>query len=172
MDYYPIVREEDIEGTTEDNKVPSTGVGTGGSEVRQKLYDRMMGLKNKLTYSQAQDKRTNINGGYCDCSGLVWFLYNEIAGINVGTWTGQQVGNGKELSKGSGKIDESVLKTGDLIFFNWGNYNASYDHVEMYMGANQCMGHGGSKPLGPYEKDLTSYASIAHDWMCRSYLDD
>lgn len=169
--YYPIVTEQDVEGKTEDTPVPPSPPATGGSGLRQELVDRMVGLENKLAYSQAWDKRTNINGGYCDCSGLCWFIYNE-KGISIGTWTGEQAGFGSKIVSGSGSIDESKLKLGDLILFNWSYHNPSFDHVEMYIGNGECMGHGGRTLYGPIRKNLADYTAAAYDWEARTYISD
>lgn len=170
--WYPNTSAEIISGstgTTPQPEIPDTGDGT--DEQRQALVDLIKSFIGKLGYSQAQSQRMNPPGGFADCSGLVWYCYNQVTGNSIGTWTGTQVGNGSKVKEGSGSMDISGLLPGDLVFMNWSGYNPSYDHVEMYIGNNQLCGHGGDPYYGPTIKpDASAYASYGSDWQVRRYI--
>ena len=70
------------------------------------------------------------------------------------------------------------MRTGDLVLIDWNTVtspgNTSYDHVEMYMGDNKLMGHGGgtSHPMGPYWKDdMLAYMRNVATWEIRRYAE-
>jgi len=102
---------------------------------------------------------------YTDCSGLVHYCYSEVAGIEIGTYTGNQYSQGTLVAEGSGTLDESLLQLGDLIFFDW--KGGGVDHVDMYSGNGNCVGHGGPD-AGPNVKALAPRigASVYH-WVRR-----
>lgn len=168
--YYPIVTEENVEGETPTTPVPPAG-GTGTNEDLDWIVNTMISLESTLQYSQAQSLRTNIEGGYCDCSGLVWWLYNK-RGIGLGTWTGTQKENGTLIAEGGGgnAPDESLLQIGDLCLFDWDSTSyTDTGHIELYIGGGTLMGHGGSPPIGPVRKDW-NYWTYANAWMVRRII--
>lgn len=81
-----------------------------------------------------------------DCSGLVQYVYNHAAGINMPRTTYDQVKVGKTVS-----MDQ--LQAGDLIF--WGDANAPY-HVAIYIGNNQYV-NAATPEQGVILQTLTSY---------------
>ena len=170
--WLPVSGKKEITTKTEDNEIPNTpDTGTGDDSQRQQLVDLILSFTGSLGYSQAQSLRMNPPGGFADCSGLVWYCYNQVAGIEIGTWTGQQVGNGRLIKEGSGALDTSDLLKGDLLFMNWSYHNPKFDHVEMYIGNNQLSGHGGDPYYGPTTKpDASAYASYGYDWQVRRYI--
>lgn len=62
-----------------------------------------------------------------DCSGLMNYLYTNIAGLSIGSWTVPQESSGT-------KISVSEANIGDLLF--WGSAGSTY-HVAMYIGNGQ-----------------------------------
>lgn len=62
-----------------------------------------------------------------DCSGLMNYLYTNIAGLSIGSWTVPQESSGT-------KISVSEANIGDLLF--WGSVGSTY-HVAMYIGNGQ-----------------------------------
>ena len=170
--WIPISRENDLVANQE-RDTPTTGDITGGDidERHQTLYDLMTGLEGTLQYSQAQNRRTNIEGGYCDCSGLTWWLYQQI-GMNIGSWTEGQLDDfGTVVLQGSGQIDINQLVVGDLILINWGSVSGRrVQHVEMYIGDDVNMGHGGSPFIGPTRKTTSNYGQQGVNWYIKRYL--
>lgn len=172
--WYPKFKQADIEGETEDTPIPNPPDTGGTPEDLVWIVDKIKSLESTLKYSQAQDKRTNIPGGYCDCSGLVWWLYNE-RGVKLGTWTGTQKENGRLIEEGGGGNypDESKMQLGDLCLFDWGDTGyTSSGHIELYIGDGQIMGHGGRPPVGPVKKVITSYFQAARHWMVRRVIEE
>lgn len=62
-----------------------------------------------------------------DCSGLMYYVFKNALGKNIGGWTVAQESTGKVVSVGS-------LQAGDLIF--WGSRGNTY-HVGLYIGNGQ-----------------------------------
>lgn len=62
-----------------------------------------------------------------DCSGLMQYVFRQVTGQNIGSWTVPQESAGT-------KVSVNQLQPGDLIF--WGNAGATY-HVGLYLGNNQ-----------------------------------
>jgi cell wall-associated NlpC family hydrolase len=105
---------------------------------------------------------------YTDCSALVHTAFMEIMGKEIGTWTGNQWNQGVKVTEGFGGIDESLLQKGDLIFFDWSGSSPNYDHVEMYKGAGDTIGHGGPMK-GPIVKNLAINVAGASHTMVRRH---
>lgn len=128
----------------------------------------------RYAYSQTGNRLEPDNGGETDCSALVRYAYQQIAGIEVGTWTGSQQDYGRQIfGTECESLDEalSLLAPGDLIFFNWSEHNPTWDHVEMYIGGGQTCGHGGEPYYGPVVKSLASQWNAAYEVCARRYLD-
>lgn len=62
-----------------------------------------------------------------DCSGLMQYVFREVTGQNIGSWTVPQETAGT-------KVSMNDLQRGDLVF--WGPEGATY-HVALYLGNNQ-----------------------------------
>ncbi|MQS96766.1 C40 family peptidase [Companilactobacillus halodurans] len=62
-----------------------------------------------------------------DCSGLMQYVFRQVTGQNIGSWTVPQETAGTRVST-------NQAKRGDLLF--WGTPGASY-HVALYLGNNQ-----------------------------------
>lgn len=130
-------------------------------------------LKSKIgaySYSQGPGRLEPDKNGYTDCSALMYYAFMKFANIQIGTWTGGQQDTGTEVSISSaGAFAESKLKIGDLVFFNWTYYKPSYDHVDMYIGNNQVIGHGGPGS-GPTIKELSGRIANCNSWRVRRYV--
>lgn len=76
-----------------------------------------------------------------DCSGTVYWAYKKIAGITLGTWTGTQSSDGREIWRGSRAADIpwASMQAGDLILMTsnpsylWA-FNGYLCHIELYTG--------------------------------------
>ncbi|ERL64660.1 C40 family peptidase [Schleiferilactobacillus shenzhenensis] len=62
-----------------------------------------------------------------DCSGLMYYVFLNAAGVNIGGWTVPQESSGREVSL-------SALQPGDILF--WGPKGNTY-HDALYIGNNQ-----------------------------------
>jgi cell wall-associated NlpC family hydrolase len=62
-----------------------------------------------------------------DCSGLMYYVYLNATGINIGGWTVPQESSGTQVSL-------NALQPGDILF--WGPQGATY-HDALYIGNNQ-----------------------------------
>lgn len=112
------------------------------------------------------DKRTRIESGYGDCSGTVWYWYNKLFGINIGGNTEAQLnsklGQRVNLSITNGVPEESKMCKGDLLYFRGTNDQRTdgVGHVEMYIGNNQCFGHGSG--IGGTVKNMKDYCTLRY----------
>lgn len=172
--YYPRIGNKNVSGVTEDTPVPDNPEQSGTSDDARWIVDKIKSLEGTLQYSQAQSLRTNIPAGYCDCSGLVWWLYNQ-RGFSVGTWTGSQKNDGILVADGRYTVpDENIMQLADMCLFDWSGSTdiSTYGHVELYIGDGQIMGHGGDPYLGPVKKDIVSYFKSAPYWQIRRVIND
>lgn len=154
------------------------GGGSGGVNDVCDLYD--FWEKNyDFEYSQGDGRMNLPDSGASDCSASIWCAYNIAAGINVGTWTGDQMTKGEEIAIGwRDEFTQEVfdlLQPGDLIIFahNGMVSSGNSDHVEMFMGSdytNNLLG-GGSAPV-PHYKDCWDYVHMQtwDSWCIRRYL--
>lgn len=98
----------------------------------QTAYYAKENLRNRLVaaaYSQLG--KPYVWGGQgpdsFDCSGLMNYLYTNIAGLSIGSWTVPQESSGSQIAV-------SQAQVGDLLF--WGSHGAT-THVAMYIGNGQ-----------------------------------
>ena len=161
--------------------IPDTPPSDTEPEVPPSSADvaaKQTAIKNFLTskqrayrYSQGPGRLTPESSGYSDCSAVLHWSFKKILGISIGTWTGNQYTNGTHIASGSGSLPISRMQVGDLVFFDWrGNgFTAAYDHVEMYYGNNQLIGHGGPGS-GPTIKANTGMANTALRWRVQRVI--
>ena len=124
--------------------------------------------KNQYTQS---DLRSQVFGGYSDCSSLWWKAFEKAYGIQIGTWTGEQVEKGTQVAYYGGKDhltedDYKKLQVGDLIYFGSGEAK----HVEGFAGwksgVPMLFGHGSGTPS--YKNGLT-YTHSAKFYQTRRF---
>ena len=158
-----------------------TGIGGGnegggsetGSAAQNAICDLYRSWLNKFAYSQGAGRLDPISSGYGDCSSTVWFAYQQVASIDVGTWTGAMAGKGTKIASGySGdNLPIEDMQPADLVLIMWNGYNGSFDHVELYMGNNELWGHGGPD-YGPNQTttNARNYPRYMYYWEVRRYL--
>lgn len=153
------------------NPDPEVPPDPGGSNdvVRAALVAFVVERLGRYDYSQGGTRMEPDRNNYTDCSGLTHYAYQMVAGVEIGSYTVAQLGQGTEIVRGSGNIDESKLKLGDLILYNWRGGRDSVDHVEMYTGPNRVTGHGGPGK-GPTHKTLQGMANNAINWYVKRYV--
>ena len=150
-------------------KVVTGGRGANESDARRAVCATMMALQNKLNYTQDSRRETVMQAftkgtAAGDCSSTCRHIYKDVLGLEIGTYTGAQIknSNGIDVDTNTGGIpDESKLLPGDLLFFGKKGSLSEPGHVEMYMGNNTLMGHGGPNwgDVGPSPKKMTDYCA-------------
>lgn len=149
------------------------GGSESGSEAQNAICELYRSWLDRFAYSQGAGRLDPISSGYGDCSSTVWFAYQQVAGIDVGTWTGAMAGKGTKIASGySGdNLPIEDMEPADLVLIMWNGWNGSFDHVEMYMGNNELWGHGGPD-YGPDQTttDARNYPRYMYYWEVRRYL--
>lgn len=124
-------------------------------------------------YSQGPTRLEPDKNNYTDCSGLVYYAYQQVIGVNIGTYTGDQYNKPTTVAEGPGStpFPESDMRLGDLIYYNLPGGVAGYkvDHVEMYIGDGEICGHGGPGK-GPFIKDLQTAFGSRLNWYVRRVI--
>ncbi len=128
----------------------------------------------QLKYSQTADTRLASDAARMttatDCSGLIARLYKHFAGIDVGTYTGNEQNYGKLVTtKKSVAAAGKGMLPGDVILFNWSGHNPTWDHIAMYAGNGRIWNHGGPG-RGPLNWSLRDNVNSATEVMVRRYL--
>ncbi len=150
----------------------------GGSRLED-VVQLVLSRVGKNTYSQDGGLRQRVfdePNGYSDCSSLMWKAFERGAGIQIGTWTGDQMGHGELVWHNPAYEDvfslemqkESGAKRGDLVFWGPNDDPGSSSHVEMYLGDDQFVGHGSG--IGPRVKTASAYTHSGKLVEVRRYL--
>ena len=149
------------------------GGSESGSEAQNAICELYRSWLDRFAYSQGAGRLDPISSGYGDCSSTVWFAYQQVAGIDVGTWTGAMAGKGTKIASGySGdNLPIEDMEPADLVLIMWNGWNGSFDHVELYMGNNELWGHGGPD-YGPDQTttDARNYPRYMYYWEVRRHL--
>ena len=149
------------------------GGSESGTEAQNAICDLYRSWLDRFAYSQGAGRLDPISSGYGDCSSTIWFAYQQVAGIDVGTWTGAMARKGTKIAGGySGdNLPIEDMQPADLVLIMWNGYNSSFDHVELYMGNNELWGHGGPD-YGPDQTttDARNYPRYMYYWEVRRYL--
>ena len=158
---------------------PISGGQTGGgsdtgSDAGAKVVAWVAARVGKYAYSQGPGRLDPEASGYTDCSGLWWRAYQDMAGINVGRWTGEQAGLWTRIAiSGTDSPEAAVAKSkpGDLLLLTWSGHNPNYDHVEGMTGTgkDQTLSHGGPGN-GPNYRQATEAMGMASEWELRRYV--
>lgn len=166
-EFYDILRNHGPSGSVSSG---SRKVNLKGSAAQKAVCELYLSWEGKFDYSQEGGRLDPVHTGYGDCSSTIWRAYQDAVGVDVGTWTGSMVNLGELVAEGQGKeLPIEIMEPADLIIVNHSYHNPSYDHVELYLGDNRFMGHGGG--TGPTIKsDARSYGLYEYDWQVRRYL--
>lgn len=118
-------------------------------KAQQAAYNSEQGLRNRLVSgAYAQLGKPYVWGAQgpssFDCSGLMNYLYTNVASLSIGSWTVPQETSGT-------KIAVSAAEPGDLIF--WGSAGSTY-HVAMYIGDGQYI-------HAPHTGDVVKVSSLS-----------
>ena len=159
------------------------GTGTTGSvdmpksEAQKKLVDWWHAHDSKYRYGNGPGRTNPDQSGYTDCSGTVRYSLLQCFGINPGNMTTDQSANGKFITNNIADLDAEHLEPGDCIYILWGPPYESgyggpgkpYDHIEMYIGNGQLMGHGGPG-IGPKVHSLANYIPLFKKIVVRRFI--
>lgn len=160
-----------VNGTPIDGSIG--GGSSTGTEAQRKICELYMSWADKFAYSQGAGRLNPIASGYGDCSSTVWFAYQQVSGVDVGTWTGAQAGKGRLIAKGTRGVPLPIeeMQPADLVLITWSGSNSSFDHVELYVGNNTLWGHGGPDN-GPDQTTTNAreYTNAMSHWEVRRYL--
>lgn len=149
----PNVPSPDPEAPDPDPIDPSDPPTGKGDEMVRWMKARI----GKYAYTQGAGRLTPDKYNATDCSGLVRYCLQKVIGKTIGTYTGAQYTQGRRVDSGSSSsgYNTSKWQPGDLIYLDWiGRGRSTVDHVEMYIGGNQTIGHGGPGQ-GPTIKQLS-----------------
>ena len=150
-----------------------TAPPTNATSIEQALVDFMVSRIKKYYYSQGSGRNNPDKSGVSDCSSTVRFAYRKVANIEVGTYTVDQQNYGRVVwqSTSKGQVPpQSVLRKGDLIFYRWSGSSGRVNHVEMYMGGDDVIGHGIKNTYGPIIRSLSRLSGNAAMTRVRRYL--
>lgn len=175
--FYPAGTQKWINGYNANGTDISGGNEGGGSESGSEAQNAICELYrswlDRFAYSQGAGRLDPISSGYGDCSSTIWFAYQQVAGIDVGTWTGAMAGKGTKIAGGYSVDNLPIedMQPADLVLIMWNGWNGSFDHVELYMGNNELWGHGGPG-YGPNQTttDARNYPRYMYYWEVRRYL--
>jgi cell wall-associated NlpC family hydrolase len=67
---------------------------------------------------------TSPDSGF-DCSGLVWYVYRQAAGVALPRST-------VELERAGWPVEQAEMRSGDLVFYN--TLGRAFSHVGIYVG--------------------------------------
>lgn len=158
---------------------PPAGGGGGVTEptaLQQKLVDFMLGLTGKIKYSQNMATRSQpLETGEGDCSSIIQEVYEQVANLDIGSYTDAQAVRGVSVFDTSvSSYDEAVrrLIPSDVLLFKWPVASGTpyWDHVEMYVGNGQTCGHGGDPLYGPVTKNFKQQWDYATHIIARRYV--
>lgn len=175
--FYPAGGQRWVNGYNADGTTIDGGNEGGGSETGTEAQNKIVALfrswEDRFAYSQGAGRLDPVSSGYGDCSSTIWYAYQQVSGIDVGTWTGAMKDKGTKVASGyaSDELPVSEMQPADLVLIMWSGYNADFDHVEMYMGNNELWGHGGPDN-GPDSTttDARAYTQYMYYWEVRRYL--
>lgn len=159
---------------------PSGGQTGGGSssgsgnEDAARVVEWLRSRIGKYAYSQGAGRLNPDSSGYGDCSSVCWRAYQDVLGIDVGTWTGQMAGKGTRVCGSSDtSISDAIAKAqaADLLLLDWGVYTQAWDHVEMFAGdgKDETLSHGGPGN-GPNLFAASEEMAAASRWEIRRYI--
>ena len=165
---------------TSESTKPGGGQTGGGSSSGSSNKDAARVVEwlrsriNKYAYSQGAGRLDPDSSGYGDCSSVCWRAYQDVLGIDVGTWTGQMAGKGMRVC---GSSDTSIsaaitmAHAADLLLLDWGAYTQTWDHVEMFTtdGKDETLSHGGPGS-GPNLFAASNEMGGASRWEIRRYI--
>ena len=159
---------------------PTTPPSSGVTATLDALAAFLLARVGRYAYSQGAGRNTPDTSGVADCSSVMRYAYQKVAGIEIGTYTVDQQNYGTRIwanvpgnTSGASKGDIpglSVLRKGDLVFFSWDSTYTRVRHVEMYLGDGRLIGHGGPGNGPTIKPSATGYMDTANWIIVRRYI--
>lgn len=175
--FYPAAGQRWVPSRNADGVIIEGGNTGGGSATGTQAMADIVALfrswEDRFAYSQGAGRLDPLSSGYGDCSSTIWAAYQQVSGVDCGTWTGDMVSKGTLVAEGSGTpLPVASMLPADLVIV-WRPGASESGHVEMYMGDGTLWGHGGPN-AGPdlTTTDAASYGtgSRVAKWQVRRYL--
>lgn len=155
-DYNSLINGDGTDGSSGTTTINTDGISGRVSsdpnvaKIQKELVAKMYSIKGKIDYSQSGPR--NPDKGSADCSSTVQWAYRKITGKDIGSWTGAQETNSNtkfiDQPHNTRAFNENKLQLGDILLYG----NNANDHVEMYAGNGQVIGHGSGK--GPKVRSM------------------
>lgn len=105
-----------------------------------------------------------------DCSGMAHRMMKHFAGIDIGTYTGNECTHGTLVTASkSAAADGYGMLPGDCILFDWRHTDRAWDHIAIYAGNGRIWNHGGPDD-GPVNWSLSEWVNTAKKVMVRRFI--
>ena len=137
----------------------------GTLQGQKDVVDKMNSIYGKIKYSRGSIQ--DPDQGVASCASTVGWAYNKALGVSGMSANCDVQSKDSRFTtiytknSGSQMLDTSILKPGDILYFNWDRQNSAnngdMDHAEMYASNNQDLSHGGNPEYGPVYKELGDY---------------
>jgi hypothetical protein len=103
-----------------------------------------------------------------DCSGMAHRMVKHFAGIDIGTYTGNECTHGTLVTTDSNPAAAGYgMLPGDCILFDWDG--GGWDHIAIYAGNGRIWNHGGPG-RGPLNWSLKENVNNARKVMVRRFI--
>jgi len=104
-----------------------------------------------------------------DCSGMAHRMVKHFAGIDIGTYTGNECTHGTLVTKNQNAAATGYgMLPGDCILFDWDG--GDWDHIAIYAGNGRIWNHGGPGS-GPLNWSLEENVNKAVKVMVRRFIE-
>jgi peptidoglycan hydrolase-like protein with peptidoglycan-binding domain len=127
----------------------------------------------QINYSEVASTRLAYDTAHLttatDCSGMAARMFRHFAGINPGTYTGNECNYGRLITtnRSQAAAGEGMLP-GDVILFDWDG--GTWDHIAIYAGSGRIWNHGGPGK-GPLNWSLSANVWAAVKVMVRRWVE-
>lgn len=153
----------------------NTGGGSAsGSTAQNAIVQKMRECEGRFAYSQGGGRLSPDTSGYTDCSGMLWWLYWTVAGVDVnrnGTaYMLQQAREQGRIIRQGDHVDigtVSDLQPADIVLIGWDFISTEVNHCELYMGDGRLWGQQGPGAGPTNNYDATSFGHQCQWWIVR-----
>lgn len=136
------------------------------------ILDWQQAHAGQVPYSETASTRLDSDKGdlltATDCSGMAHRMVMHFAGIDIGTYTGNECTHGTLVTTSkSAAADGYGMLPGDCILFDWDG--GAWDHIAIYAGHGRIWNHGGPGH-GPLNWSLRDNVNNAVKVMVRRFI--
>lgn len=140
--------------------------------VQDNLVAWMRGHIDYFHYSEGPLRLNPYAGGYTDCSGLLRLCFQSVAGVDIGTYTGNMQSHGSLICTDKNLV-ASLIRPGDCLIYWWNsNSPATGDHTDMFVGDSpqgNILSHGGPG-VGPSWRWLSDRMKSCYQFEVRRFV--